>query len=277
MVHTYFKCTKEVDLNKDFMYAYRDGSVTVELVTQPLKLDHLAEVHAYAVKEFRSKFGLQVSPSVHCGGHQTVSFSGFFPEVVARNAIQILRYYLPALLWISCIKGTNARGAFRSLPVPGWKKNLGEEMDNGEDERQVSFNTKYAAVHVKPDLALKTSPKLIEFRYPDGIPQSNLHQLTAIMNTAIVYAAFDYAKEGVAEFSQTRFNSIKAETEHFYKNNKFAHPDVVASMAAEMIQELEPAARAIGFSIEEPVNYLIQNPPFAVDVFKDIEEIQKIS
>ncbi len=49
----------------------------------------------------------------------------------------MVRYYLPALLWISCIHGTRSRGgdSFRHLPMAGWNRDV--SRGRGREQRDM--------------------------------------------------------------------------------------------------------------------------------------------
>jgi hypothetical protein len=233
----------------------------------------IAEVHKEGVDGLINHFGLKVSPTVRCGGHQTFSMGANFPGIVARNVVQLVRYYLPALLWISCVHGTSHRegGVYRNIPVSGWSRSLEggrgrnvEETDECPREAaDYPFNNKYSAVHIKADKAVRIDPYLLEFRYPDGIKFSNIHHLTAIVNAALIARAIDISVHGVPEIPQARFNKTKEEVYQFYETEKFIDECWVLNLIGEMMCEFEIDFTALGYNpqvIREAVNDLVQSP-----------------
>jgi hypothetical protein len=133
--------------------------------------------------------GIIVSPDFGAGGHQNISSSIILPEIIGRNVRQLLRYYLPALCKIACVKGTEGREySYRSYPSCGWRKNVGNE--------------KYCAMFCKEkSSAYQSGEGLYEFRYPDAITNINQVYVSSIINAAIVLKAIKLSENGVAMVS----------------------------------------------------------------------------
>ena len=224
---------KELAKRGDFIYIYHDGSVNVELVTNALLPARFEEVLVKAV-EILSKYKVKMNPDQRAGGHQTICFSEHFPHMVAANVAQIMRYYLPALITIGCIEGTQTRGAqHRSLPAsPGWSK------------RSKVFNQKYEAVHVKSTLALAGSPKMLEFRYPDS--HTNVKQIaaTGVINLAMCLKAIKMSPQGIASFVNLHWNKVESLMASLYRcgltDKSAVDHKILVEMRKEMLEFLSP-------------------------------------
>ncbi len=216
----------------DFLWAYHDGSVDTELVTAPIPLHDMERVLKSGVDIFR-KNSIIMSPAVRAGCHQTFSFDRTFPDVVARNIVQLVRYYLPALLSIGCVEGTEGRAAnYRKIPDdPGWSENA------------TYFNEKYEACHVKAQLALNYQPRLIEFRYPDMHPHVTQHMASMILNYAIILYSIHLARGGVASFSNMHWESVTASTRAIIHEG--IYDDALKGLKQEMLVALAPHLGAI--------------------------------
>ncbi len=194
----------------NFLYVYPDGSCNTELVTNSVPLSKLSEVLKIGFDTL-TKYCVKLSPEMRAGMHQTFSYDGYFPQVVAKNMVQLLRFYLPALISISCVDKTQFRGDYRRLPpVPGWSKS------------SKRFNNKYEAGHVKEQNALAGSPKLLEFRYPDSTPNVKQHLIVAIINEALVLKAINFSINGVVAFSLPHWRNIEVVMNILYKEG-FSH------------------------------------------------------
>jgi len=217
--------------NKEFLYIYNDGSVNTELVTGALRVTQIGNVFRKAL-ELLEKYGVEVSPIVHAGGHQTVSHEDYFPSIVAKNAIQINRYYLPSLLTLACVEGSERRDSdYRSCPrSPAY----------GNGNERIPHWTKNASINFKDTAAtVQTSYKLIEFRYPDSHKNVNQVILSAIINMATIAKAFTMSDEGVAIFPQKHFNIVKSEVNEFYCDGRFRDLDRIKKETRGLIYFLE--------------------------------------
>ena len=217
--------------NKEFLYIYNDGSVNTELVTGALKLSQIKKVFQKALTLLK-KYGVKVSPMVNAGGHQTISHQDYFSSAVARNTIQINRYYLPSLLSLGCVKGSEKRNNdFRSCPL---------SPIYGEGERRVPIYNKSSSINFKEtSLAVQTNYKLIEFRYPDSHRNINQVILSAVINMSTVAKAFSLSSEGVAVFSQNHFDEVKSEVAEFYSYGHFKNPESVKDETHRLVEYLE--------------------------------------
>ena len=217
--------------NKEFLYIYNDGSVNTELVTGALELSQIEKVFQKALK-LLNKYGVEVSPDVHAGGHQTVSHHDYFPSVVVRNTIQMNRYYLPSLLCLGCVKGSEKRdNNFRSCPP---------SPIYGEGENRIPQWSKYSSINLKETSpALRTNYKLIEFRYPDSHRNINQVILTAVINMSTIAKAFSLSSDGVAVFSQNHFDEVKSEVAKFYGCGHFDNLKNIKEETYELIGYLE--------------------------------------
>ncbi|KKN29144.1 hypothetical protein LCGC14_0846990 [marine sediment metagenome] len=209
------------DNGSNFMYAYNDGSVDTELVTKPFKLPKLLEVVTEGVQIFKDE-SIVMSPRVRAGCHQTFSFDKPFPDLVARNTVQLIRYYYPALLSFACVAGTNGRScSYRKLPErPGWT------------EKAVAFNNKYDACHVKAQHAINYQPRMIEFRYPDMHQYPKMHIAVACLNWAIILYAIDLSKKGVVMFGNTDWEYSYASSNMILTSGEF--DDGIKALRTEM-------------------------------------------
>lgn len=224
-------CKGSFEEDKEFLYIYNDGSVNTELVTGALRVTQIEDVFRKAL-ELLDKYGVEVSPTVHAGGHQTVSHEDYFPSIVARNAIQINRYYLPSLLTLACVEGSERRDSdYRSCP---------RSPVYGRGDERIPHWTKNASINFKNTAAaVQTSYKLIEFRYPDSHKNVNQVILSAIINMATIAKAFTMSDEGVAVFSQNHFNIVKSEINEFYYDGRFRNPDMIKKETRGLIYFLE--------------------------------------
>ena len=225
----------------DFLWAYHDGSVDTELVTAPIPLHDMERVLKSGINIFR-KNSIIMSPAVRAGCHQTFSFDRTFPDVVARNIVQLVRYYLPALLSIACVEGTEGRQAsYRKIPNdPGWSENA------------TYFNEKYEACHVKAQLALNYQPRLIEFRYPDMHPHVTQHMASMILNYAIILYSIHLARGGVASFSNMHWESVTASTRAITCEG--IYDDALKGLKQEMLTAFAPHLSAILANAREFAN-----------------------
>ena len=185
--------------DSDFLWAYHDGSVDTELVTKPFQLPRLLVALNKGIQIFKDE-NIIMSPSVRAGAHQTFCFEKPFPDIVARNIVQIMRYYYPALLSYACVEGTQGRSyTFRKLPNrPGWS------------DKALRFNEKYEACYVKHEHAINYQPRMIEFRYPDMHQYANVHIAVACLNWAVILYAIDMSKQGVAMFGNEHWEYSNA-------------------------------------------------------------------
>jgi len=204
--------TSNLKFNSNWLYVYNDGSVNTELVTAPIQLYRVGDVVKEGLDIF-NRYEVKAYPAQDCraGAHQTFSFDGVFPDIVARNIVQLIRYYLPALLAIGCYHfGTHFRGKYRILPEnPSW------------GDRCEVFNTKYEACHVKGQLALEYKPRLIEFRYPDMTPRWKQHELVCLINAALLLEAGKLSKSGVVSFHNYHWEYVQETTRQIYELGAF--------------------------------------------------------
>ena len=210
-----------------FQYIYIDGSVNTELVTSALRLKEAEKVLCLGINTLR-RYNTELSPHCGAGGHQTISYRNYFPYLVSRNIIQLVRYYLPALLIIGCVNGSHFRGSFRSLPT----------------RDTAIFGEKYNAVHIKSDCAVRNTPKLIEFRYPDSHTNINQTLFTACINIALCSKAFSLANDGLISIPQNHFNQIKSSVNEFYRRGKFDNTDFVKDLIISLSSDLQDDLKA---------------------------------
>jgi len=198
-----------------FLKIYNDGSVDTEVVTGPLRPWEIEGVLKECIPVMR-RIGVVLSPSARAGGHQTVSHGRnwkkptLFNSVMAGNVVQLVRYYLPALITCGCVVGTSGRDTgsrFRGLPV------------NGDALRPV--NEKYSAVHVKPDLAVRGRPAMIEFRYPDSSDEVEVWKVNTALILGLCHEAFKMSASGLALFSQNHWKLVETITEGIFCGRDF--------------------------------------------------------
>lgn len=217
--------------DKEFLYVYNDGSVNTELVTGALRVGQIEKVFRRALDVLEDN-GVEVSPIVHAGGHQTVSHDDYFPSIVARNTIQINRYYLPSLLTLGCVVGSERRDSdYRSCP---------RSPVYGRGDERIPHWTKNASINFKGSgTSVETNYKLIEFRYPDSHTNVNQVIVSAIVNMATVAKAFTMSNQGVAVFSQSHFNFVKSEIRDFYYDGCFRDMDAIRKQTRGLLHYLE--------------------------------------
>jgi len=242
------------------LYVYQDGAHP-EIATIPVPLRELPGVFSWILEGVEDLDG-DISPFYGCGGHQTfIILKGGrfvpFPPMVIRNIIQLVRYYLPALLWLSCIYGSHKRGNYRDIPPPGW---------------QIVDNHKYSAIHPKWDYAFHNKfPGMVEFRYPDGSEYVNLIHLTAILNAAIILKATNLATKGVVGITQEHFNNVKDAVNQFYAYSCFVEKE---SWCKNLVSEFEEYVYSdcilLGYDISPSVWDLMKEPRWADSRRRDI-------
>lgn len=235
--------------HKEVANVYEDGSVNLEVVTTPQKLCDIAKVHRYVCGVIK-KYDAEIRPNVGngAGGHQTVMFdhrNGYFTDTVARNVIQLSRFFAPALLWISCVQGTSARGNYRNLNRSAVR--VPEHFPND----------KYMFVHAK--CLDSRGVYAFEFRYPDSHELSNIVQVTAVINTAIVLKAIRLSRFGVLECTQSYWDEVRWMVDEFYGGGAFEDEDKASSMIDRLM-------KYIGQEIED------LGHPY---VFKAVKTLQK--
>lgn len=217
--------------DSDFWYVYNDGSVNTEVVTAPLPLSQIKPTHQKAIAVLRN-YDADISPRCGAGGHQNFGFNGYFPEDVVRNAIQLVRYYLPALLTIGCVDGSHNRGVFRGLPVCGWRA----ELPNG----------KYQAVHIKKKYAVGVTAgeadqfEVIEFRYPDSTTDSRKVRETAIINAGLIAKAIKISDAEVMRIPQDHFNKVRENVQSFYAGGVFSDGPFTRSLLRQLRRDVKP-------------------------------------
>ena len=253
--------------NKEFLYIYNDGSVNTELVTGALQLKQIKKVFQKALK-LLNKYGVEISPFVHAGGHQTVSHQDYFPSIVARNTIQINRYYLPSLLCLGCVKGSEKRSdSFLACPPSPLY---------GEGERRIPIGNKYSSINFKETSpAIQTNYKLIEFRYPDSHKNVNQVILSSVINMASIAKAFSVSSDGVAVFSQNHFDNVKHEVNNFYNYGRFIDSESIKSETHELIEYLEEEISSYA-NVDSVYNAVdeIMNPNMLMENGVDVGEIK---
>lgn len=263
-IPTYKDTFKE---NKEFLYIYNDGSVNTELVTGALEISQVKNVFRKALK-LLSKYGVEVSPIVHAGGHQTVSYHDYFPSIVARNTIQINRYYLPSLLSLGCVRGSEKRSdSFRACPPSPLY---------GEGEQRIPIWNKYSSINFKETSpAMQTHYKLIEFRYPDSHKNVNQVILSSVINMASIAKAFSVSSDGVAVFSQNHFDNVKHEVNNFYNYGRFIDSESIKSETHELIEYLEEEISSYA-NVDSVYNAVdeIMNPNMLMENGVDVGEIK---
>jgi len=215
---------------------YEDGSVNLEVVTTPQKLCDIASVHRYVCSVIKG-YDAEIRPDVGngAGGHQTVMFdhrNGSFTDTITRNVIQLSRFFAPALLWIGCVKGTEARGDYRSLNRSAVREP--KQFPNG----------KYEFVHTR--YMDGRGVYGFEFRYPDSHELSNIVQVTAVINSAIVLKAIRLSRFGVLECDQAYWDTVKENVSRFYALGFFSDKSWVCSMIDRLMKYIGQEIRDLG-------------------------------
>lgn len=257
----------------NFLYIYDDGSVNLEIVTAPHKLNQLRNVleKAYSILE---DYDATISPSEKCGGHQTFSYKNYFKGTFVINATQLVRYFLPSLFIIGWTKSTDnhsARYYFCTMPERLWNR----------DKKGSTINNKYDAIHIKPRDAVKsTFPKFVEYRYPDG--NWNIDQVifTAIINAALTLKAIKMSAHGIMTFTQEHFDNVQ----RLANDLAYGYPDLFKIVTEpelrdnfnELTEILKPEIHLV--SNLKTSEYLaimsevIDNPPLLTGKFPELPE-----
>ena len=267
-IANHLKCTsghcEYKENNGNFQCVYNDGSVNTEIVTSALKPKDFKTVVCEGINALLDEGG-EISPYQKAGFHQTFSFGHTFPDIVCKNVIQLIRFYLPALLCVSCIDGTYQRNNgsnFRAIPESGLK--MGEEI----------YNEKYTAVHTKK-IGNLSSPSLLEFRYPDATENINQTALTMLFNTAIIAKAFDESEKGIIEISQRHFNRVKEDVGSIYSTGDYYHYEWVKLLVFEMFAYLKPELSKIT-DIENVYHALIDITNHHAGHMENNEDIKEV-
>ncbi|MHC1583969.1 MAG: hypothetical protein ACXQTM_04990, partial [Methanosarcinales archaeon] len=254
----------DYDPRYDFQYVYYDGSVNTELVTRAMRLYEIPRILSRAYDVLHS-YDAEIDPSAGngAGGHQTVSFGEVFPDVVVMNVIQLVRYYLPALLAIGCVQGTEKRGDYRDLVGPAWKK---DEV----------WTKKYSAVHMKQSKVVDAGCDLIEFRYPDSHVNVWQTVLTALINITIVAKAIKLSAQGVFSFYQSHWERVKENVESFYENGYFNDETWVKELAMEMLDDLKEVISELAEfqSVKEGVTEIVNHRGLYPKNYNDIKPLR---
>uniref|UniRef100_A0A6M3L3S8 Uncharacterized protein n=1 Tax=viral metagenome TaxID=1070528 RepID=A0A6M3L3S8_9ZZZZ len=90
---------------------------------------------------------------------------------------------------------------------------------NGDALRPV--NEKYSAVHVKPDLAVRGRPAMIEFRYPDSSDEVEVWKTNTALILGLCHEAFKMSANGLALFSQNHWKLVETITEGIFCGRDF--------------------------------------------------------
>lgn len=242
-------------------YGYIDGSVPVELVTSPVE-PRVAVVKDVFEKVYKIVKG--VDPNLvaiclnKCGLHQTVVFDHLkekFPPIVAANAIQITRSFLPGLFYL--LSSGTTYSPTRSLEHRGLNPSMWRQHINSVSKYSMVF----------PRNNSDSGYWGIEFRYPDGTLSTVLPGVMAAVNTAIVMKAIKLSRFGVLKISEDYFAKLKTSIEMFTITSRFTDemlesknliPRLVASelmqFLSEEINDIDKSAfRILGVLLEKPV------------------------
>lgn len=220
------------DLSNDFLYVYNDGSINTEVVTGALKLNNLRNIYSRAI-ETMEDLNIRISPRYGAGGHQNISSATMMPGIVGRNIRQLLRYYLPALCKIACVKETVYREySYRDYPPCGWRKYV--------------ENEKYCAMFCKSKFSINQFGEgLYEFRYPDAMININQVYISTIINAAIVLKAVKLSQNGVAMISK----KDKEQSKNLYE--KITTEIDISSILPEMINRFNEMVRYLIDEIDQ--------------------------
>ena len=210
--------------NREFLYAYPDGSVNFELVTGAIPIKEFKNTLMTGIEIMRDK-GIIISPSVGAGCHQNICSVQLMPEIIGRNVIQIVRKYLPALCKIGCVRDTWKRnGRYMIFPYCGW--------------RNLSYN-KYESIHLKRRGGRNgLTGGLYEFRFPDAIVNVNQIMLTAIINSAIVLKSINISRLGVIMLSD-REKEISEQLYLIIRRGEEENPKYMLPMIDNLIEFIE--------------------------------------